>query len=142
MRSDRHIDASDFPDEPLRDRMPRYLKNLVVLIVFSTVIGVVFGLVSDAGVVRAIGGTLAIVGMLVAGVGAFFGGGYDSLGRGTTGMLFGGRAPADPKRDATYFQDRLRDGLRPEANPSAFWSVVGGIGLVVAGLGILETFVN
>jgi len=142
MRSDSHIDASDFPEEPLSARMPRYLKNYGVLVAGSVVVGVVFGLFSDAGVVRAIGGTFAIVGLLVAGVGAFFGGGYDSLGRGTTGLLFGGRGPEDPKKDATYFQDRLREGLRPEANPGAFWGVLGGIGLVVAGLGILELFVN
>jgi len=142
MRPDRHIDASDFPHEPLSERMPRYLKNYAVLVAASAAVGIVFGLLSDAGVVRAIGGTLAIVGLLVAGVAAFFGGGYDSLGRGTTGLLFGGRGPDNPKRDATYFQDRLREGLRPESNPSAFWSVLGGIGLIVAGLGILEAFVS
>jgi hypothetical protein len=33
--------------------------------------------------------------------------------------------------------ERLRKGLRPEANPSAFWQVIGGIAAVAGGVLLL-----
>lgn len=142
MRPDGLSDEISFPKEPLRERFPRYLKTYGVLIVASVAIGSLFGLLTDAGVVRGVGGTLAFVGLGAVGAGGFFGGGYDSIGRGTTGFLFGGRSEVRPEDEGTHLADRLREGLRPEANPTAFWAVIGGFGLIAAGIGILSTFVS
>jgi hypothetical protein len=42
-----------------------------------------------------------------------------------------------PRVDA---RERLRQGLRPQANPAAFWLVVGGFVAIGAGLGLLMNF--
>jgi hypothetical protein len=34
--------------------------------------------------------------------------------------------------------ERLRKGLRPQANPTAFWQVIGGIAYLVVGVAFFE----
>ncbi len=72
------------------------------------------------------------------------GGGYTNLGVGAVGAMFGTRRTDEaqsemdeswggkPKMDP---QERLRKGLRPEANPRAFWQVIGG--MLYVGIGLL-----
>lgn len=69
---------------------------------------------------------------------------------GAVGRMFGGRSADDEnlddpearrgKRARIDPHERLRRGLRPEANPRAFWQVVGGFAYIVLGILIVEWF--
>ncbi len=135
---------------PLRERMPEYLAVFGVGFAAAVVIGIVFGLVSAAGVGTAVGYTIILLGVVFLLAGGASGGGYTNMSMGAVGSLFGGRGRIDedvsdpearrgalPRMDP---QERLRRGLRPEANPRAFWQVIGGFAYLAAGLFVLELF--
>ncbi len=129
---------------PLRERMPDYAAVFGVGFLGAAGVGLFVSLISDAALASAIGYTVILYGVILLLAGGATGGGYTSLGIGAMGALFGTRRAdeaqdeieeswgAKPRKDP---QERLREGLRPEANPRAFWQVVGG-GLYV-GIGLL-----
>ncbi len=105
---------------------------------------------SAAGVGTAVGYTIILLGVVFLLAGGASGGGYTNMSMGAVGSLFGGRGRIDedvsdpearrgalPRMDP---QERLRRGLRPEANPRAFWQVIGGFAYLAAGLFVLELF--
>ncbi len=74
------------------------------------------------------------------------GGGYSNLGLGAIEAVVGGRNRSDDdyggdddlrrgrvmkRRDP---MERLRRGLRPEKNPTAFWQIIAGFGYIAAGM--------
>jgi hypothetical protein len=141
-----------FPTEPpdealsLRDRLPDYAAVFGVGVAACVATGVVVWAISDVTLVSAIGYTLILYGVVLMLAGGASGGGYTNLGVGAVGALFGTRR-ADEAQDEIGVapdgrrridpQDRLRRGLRPEANPRAFWQVIGGLANVALGLAIV-----
>lgn len=129
---------------PLRERMPDYAAVFGFGFLGAAGVGLFISLISDAALASAIGYTVILYGVVLLLAGGASGGGYTSLGIGAMGALFGTRR-ADEAQDELNEQwgskprtdprERLRQGLRPEANPRAFWQVVGG-GLYV-GIGLL-----
>jgi len=124
----------------LSDRMPDYAVTFVVGLAAAVAVGAVISLVSDNSLSTAVGYTLILYGVVLLLAGGSSGGGYTNLGMGAMGSMFGTRRVDDVEPDMGSPQnptarERLDQGLRPEANPRAFWQVVGG-GLYIA-LGLL-----
>lgn len=131
----------------LAQRMPGYLMAFAAGLGVTVLLGIVIGMLSDAGVGEAAAYTVILYGVLLLLIGGAAGGGYTNLGLGAVEALVGGRnrvgEDADdpdvrtgrlPTRDP---MERLRRGLRPAANPDAFWKVVGGFAYLAIGLGLL-----
>jgi hypothetical protein len=156
-RVDRGYDPAveSFEDEPepqglpLRDRLPDYLTVFGVGLAACIGVGLVIWLISDVALASAVGYTCVLYGVVLLLAGGATGGGYTNLGIGAAGALFGTRRADEAQddvestggfRDPVSAQERLRRGLRPEANPRAFWQVIGGatyigLGLVIVVLG-------
>lgn len=104
----------------------------------------------DAGYLSILGYTLIIVGTALLLVGGSKGGGYTNIGVGAVEAMFGGRnrahddfeADSDQRHGAVMKRQdpmaRLKRGLRPEANPTAFWQAVAGFSYIAIGLGLLS----
>jgi hypothetical protein len=133
--------------EPLSERLPHYLVSFGIALVLAAAIGAVISLFTDASASTGAGYGLIGLGVLMMLAGGASGGGYANMGVGAVGALFGGQRRHDDdvddpdvrmggsgKRDP---MERLRKGLRPEANPSAFWQVIGGIAAVAGGVLLL-----
>jgi hypothetical protein len=130
---------------PLSERMPDYLVTFGIGLLASAGIGVVVWLISDIELASTVGYTMILYGVVLLLAGGSAGGGYTNLGMGAMGALFGTRRVDEPQPEASSSfkvtpQERLQKGLRPEANPRAFWQVVGGalyvgIGLVIVIVG-------
>jgi hypothetical protein len=130
---------------PLSERMPDYLVTFGIGLLASAGIGVVVWLISDIELASTVGYTMILYGVVLLLAGGSTGGGYTNLGMGAMGALFGTRRVDEPQPEASSSfkvtpQERLQKGLRPEANPRAFWQVVGGalyvgIGLVIVIVG-------
>lgn len=132
----------------LRDRLPDYLAVFGVGLVGSAVVGFIISLIWSVSVGDAVGYTMVMYGVVLLLAGGATGGGYTSLGIGAAGALFGARRTDEADDDVgnTWSdqakktpQDRLREGLRPDANPRAFWQVLAGflyigIGVAIAAL--------
>lgn len=130
----------------LRDRMPDYLATFGIGLAVTFAIGIVIWLISDIGLSPAIGYTVILYGVVFLLAGGASGGGYVNLGVGAVGSMFGGRSLDDPElesdssgksRKRMASSERLAKGLRPEANPRAFWQVMGGILYIAVGLAIV-----
>lgn len=132
----------------LRERMPEYLATFGVGLAAAAVVGALIGAFSSADLASAVGYTILGLGVVFLLAGGASGGGYTNMALGATGSLFGGRGRIDedvddpevrrgglPKTDP---MERLRKGLRPEANPRAFWQVVGGFGYIAVGVMVVE----
>lgn len=138
------MDAFEDPPEedvlPLRDRMPDYLAVFGIGLAACVAVGVVIWWISDVKLASSVGYTVILYGVVLALAGGATGGGYTSLGMGAVGAMFGsqrtdeaaegGKVRIDP-------QERLRQGLRPEANPRAFWQVIAAVVYVALGLWIV-----
>lgn len=143
-----HDEFTDDEVLPLRDRIPEYLTVFSIGLVSASAIGLLIGLVFGSGLWNAVGYTIAMLGVVLLLAGGATGGGYTSLGIGAVGGMFGGRrvdeeADEHERRRTGASQDpmeRLRKGLRPEANPRAFWQVIAGILYIVVGISIVSTF--
>lgn len=148
MTSDDHTAAH--ADLPLRDRLPEYGAVFGAGLAACVVVGVLVGLFSSAGVGQAVGYTVLLLGVVFLLAGGASGGGYTNMSLGAIGSLFGGRGRIDedvedpetrrgarPRLDP---RERLRKGLRPEANPRAFWQVIGGFAYVAIGFAVVEWF--
>lgn len=136
-------DELDDPGLPLRDRLPDYAAVFGVGLAACIGVGLLIYLISDVSLASSVGYTVILYGVVFLLAGGASGGGYTNLGIGAAGALFGTRR-ADEAQDEVQelrsskprlsSQDRLQKGLRPEANPRAFWQVVGGATYIVLGL--------
>ncbi len=142
-------DATTSEPVPLRERLPDYVVVFGIGLVAAAVVGGVISAVSTASVADGIGYTIILLGVVFLLAGGATGGGYTSLGMGAVGAMFGARRFDDgdgagsdvgARREAPDPYERLRRGLRPEANPRAFWQVVAGIGYVAIGLLVVIRF--
>lgn len=120
--------------------MPDYLATFSVGLAVAVLIGLVIWAISDVSLASSVGYTIILYGVVLLLAGGATGGGYTNLGLGAMGALFGTRRSDEVQDEVdvsssgsrhTESQNRLRRGLRPEANPRAFWQVIGG-GLYVA----------
>ena len=130
----------------LRDRMPDYLATFGIGLAITFAIGILIWLISDIGLSSTIGYTTILYGVVFLLAGGATGGGYVNLGVGAVGSMFGGRRLDDSElglessgqnRKNTDSRERLGKGLRPEANPRAFWQVIGGMLYIAIGLAIV-----
>ena len=132
----------------LAERMPGYIKSFGLGLVTSAGFGALIGLLSSARLLAAVGYTVLFYGIVLLMAGGTSGGGYRNLTLGSVEALFGARSTVDDDLEAPDADHadrdkprdplaRLRAGLRPEANPRAFWQVVGGFGYLAIGLGIV-----
>ena len=130
----------------LRDRLPDYLATFGIGLVATFAIGIVVWLISDIGLSLTIGYTTILYGVVFLLAGGATGGGYVNLGVGAVGSMFGGRRLDDSEtgvesssgsRNRADSSERLAKGLRPDANPRAFWQVVGGMLYIAIGLAIV-----
>lgn len=134
--------------EPLSQRFPRYLVAFIVSVLTAAVVGALISLFTDASAATGAGYGIIGLGVAMMLAGGASGGGYANIGVGAVGALFGGHRRYDDDLDDPDVRmggtgrrdpmDRLRKGLRPEANPSAFWQVVGGIVAIVGGVLLLN----
>lgn len=122
--------------------MPDYLATFGIGLVVSSAIGLIFWLITDTPLASSVGYTVILYGVVLLLAGGASGGGYTHLGMGAMGALFGTRRVDEPQPEADSSfkltpQERLEKGLRPGANPRAFWQVVGGALYIAIGLFIL-----
>ncbi len=132
--------------EPLSERMPQYLAVFGIGGAAAVVVGLIVFAVSDVSFVNSIGYTFIALGTLLLLMGGARGGGYSNLGLGAIEAVVGGRNRSDDdyggdddlrrgrvmkRRDP---MERLRRGLRPEKNPTAFWQIIAGFGYIAAGM--------
>ena len=138
-------DDQAYQKPPLRDRIPEYLAVFGVGLGAAILIGAAIGGFSSADILPSIGYTIAMLGVVMLLAGGASGGGYTNMGIGAVGAMFGSsRADEDAadheRRHAAKGSadpmGRLRRGLRPEANPRAFWQVLGGVMYIVIGIAI------
>lgn len=142
---------------PLRERMPDYLALFGVGIAACLVSGLIVVLVSKHSFASGFGYTMIGLGTLLVLAGGVAGGGYGNLGVGALGTMFGsdlrqqeGAADEDDPDEVRRQvfgrrgdpRERLRKGLRPEANPRAFWQVIGGSAYFALGTVIVLQFAS
>ena len=135
---------------PLAERFPVYLGVFGLGFVGASLAGVLWGAATRETVTTGIGYALMLYGTLLLLIGGATGGGYTNIGLGAVGSVFGGRHKhdddySDPdvrrgRMERADLRDRLRKGLRPPPNPTAFWQVIGGIAYIGLGIGVVEIF--
>ncbi|MEN8112912.1 MAG: hypothetical protein ABFS21_00875 [Actinomycetota bacterium] len=143
-----HEEFGDDEVLPLRDRIPEYIVVFAIGLGGAAALGLVLGLLLGSGLWTAVGYTIAMLGVVLLLAGGASGGGYTSLGIGAVGGMFGGRRVDEEvdeheRRRSGAFHDpmeRLRKGLRPEANPRAFWQVIAGILYIIVGIWVVSLF--
>jgi len=127
----------------LRERIPEYLAVFGTLLAGAIGVGLAVGMISDVAVTSSIGYTVMLLGVVLLLAGGASGGGYTNMGVGAVTAMFQPRrtdedhdelSEAWGRTGRTDPKERLRRGLRPEANPRAFWQVIGGISYVAIGL--------
>ncbi len=130
---------------PLRDRIPEYLTVFGVGFGVSAGVGLLISLLSGNGMWTSVGYTVMAFGAVMLLAGGASGGGYTNLGAGAIGAAFGGRRFDEGEQENQERRtgrredslERLRKGLRPEANPRAFWQVIAGALYIAVGIGIV-----
>ena len=133
---------------PLRDRLPDYGAVFGIGLAGCVGVGLVIWLISDVSLASSVGYTIILYGIVLMLAGGATGGGYTNLGMGAVGAMFGTRRADETDEVGTTWSgrekvdpsERLARGLRPEANPRAFWQVMGGIAYVALGLVIVILF--
>ncbi len=133
---------------PLGERLPDYAVTFAVGLFVLVGLGLLWGVGTRASLTEGMAWSLMMGGVLLLLIGGASGGGYTNLGVGAFGSIFGGRQSYDEdvtdedirrgkvkKRDA---RERLRQGLRPAPNPTAFWQVIGGLAYIGIGLLLIE----
>jgi hypothetical protein len=146
--------------EPLRERIPIYVRAFGLGIAAAVAVGLIIYVLSPADLVASVGYAFLGLGTLMLLMGGGRGGGYANLGLGALGTLARGyrhRDTGERSRSASASADdeggddygltpysggrdpmeRLRRGLRPPPNPTAFWQVIGGIAYL--GVGVVIT---
>jgi len=132
--------------EPLRERMPIYLKIFGIGVAAASGFGLTASLLTDLSVAEGMGYSLITMGTILLLISGARGGGFSNIGVGAFEAVVGGRNRADDdyvedsdlrrgratkRRDPI---DRLRRGLRPPANPGAFWQAIAGVIFLTAGV--------
>ena len=140
--------AASLPTEPLRDRIPNYAVAFGIGSAVGAVIGVIVAAFTGGGLVNGVGYGIIMWGVILLLVGGTAGGGYANMGVGAAQSLFGGRTRYDDDVDDPDVRrgrikkvdprERLRKGLRPPANPTAFWQVIGGFAALALGVLVLS----
>ncbi len=143
-------DSAAEPIPPLSVRFPQYLQIFGIGFVVASLLGVVWTLLFGGSAGSGAGYALIIYGTGLLLAGGATGGGYTNIGLGAVGSLFGTRGRHDddysdpdvrrgdvPRKDP---MERLRKGLRPGKNPTAFWQVAGGLGYIALGVMLVEAF--
>ena len=132
--------------EPLRERFPVYLKVFGITAGALLIVGLGAVVFFGADLLPAIGYSFIAGGTVMMLAGGARGGGYSNIGLGAVEAVVTGRNRTDDdyvededlRRGKTMKRkdpmERLRRGLRPPANPSAFWQTIGGLVLAAAGL--------
>lgn len=144
-------DAAAPEDEvlPLRERLPDYGAVFAIGLAASVGVGLLIWAISDVSLASSVGYTVILYGVVLMLAGGATGGGYTNLGMGAVGALFGTRRADETQqevgttwsgRERVEPQERLARGLRPEANPRAFWQVMGGVAYVALGLVVVVLF--
>jgi hypothetical protein len=124
---------------PLSERMPDYLVTFAIGFLGAATVGLIVWLISDISLASTVGYTVILYGVVLLLAGGSAGGGYTNLGIGAMGSFFGTRRADEVQPEVRSAQkptpqERLEKGLRPEANPRAFWQVVGGVLYIAWGL--------
>lgn len=118
-----------FADLPLRERLPDYgalfAAGLGAALALAAIATVAFGTTFLGATTNILIAFAVILGL----IGGATGGGYTNLGLG----VFGSMARRD---EHATLDDRLRRGLRPQANPRAFWQVVAAVLYAAIGVGL------
>ena len=128
--------------EPLRDRLPTYLSWFVVEVGLGFLLSIVVRWLTDATWTEALAYSLLGIGAVSLLMGGMSGGGFVTAGN--YGINYGRRhnqgwnSTRGEIARAQDLRDRMRRRLRPEANPTAFWQVVGGIALIGLGAAVLS----
>lgn len=123
----------------LRARMPDYLATFGIGLLVSAAVGIVVWLISDIPLASTVGHTVAFYGVALLVAGGIAGGGYTVFDTGAMESLSRSRSADElrPQTDpslGTTPQEQLHRRRRPEANPGAFWQVVGGMVYFALGL--------
>jgi hypothetical protein len=143
---DRFDDEEREAAMPLRDRLPDYAAVFGVGLAASVAVGLVVWVVSPVSLASSIGYTVILYGVVLMLAGGATGGGYTNLGMGAVGAMFGSRRTDEPHenlgrtwsgRSRIDPAERLERGLRPDANPRAFWQVIGGLAYLGIGLAVV-----
>lgn len=141
----------DVPLDPLSERLPIYAKAWGLGALACVVVGVIYWTLSSSNLWDSVGYTFIFVGTFSLLIGGARGGGYTNLGIGAVEAFTGGRNRIgdDFEEDADLRHgevlkrrdpmERLRKGLRPPANPEAFWTVLAGIAYLAIGVVIVMT---
>ncbi len=145
------MEATPILPESLLERVPGYLVGFGVGAAAAGLVGLIVWLATSAGAAESFGYAFIGLGTLMLLVGGARGGGYSNMGIGAVEALIGGRNRSQDdylsdeelrrgevmkKRDPMA---RLRRGLRPQANPTAFWQVIAGF--IYIGIGVLFSLV-
>ncbi|MEN8233548.1 MAG: hypothetical protein ABFR89_01315 [Actinomycetota bacterium] len=141
-----HDEHADNEVLPLRDRIPEYVAVFAIGLGAAGAFGLLIGLLMGSGLWSATGYTIVMLGIVLLLAGGASGGGYTSLGIGAVGGMFGGRRVDEEEQEhlqrrsgrAQDPMERLRKGLRPEANPRAFWQVIAGALYIAVGIWIVS----
>ena len=139
-------------ERPLAERLAEYAKLFMVGLGAMVVVGAIIGLIGPSAVPVSIGYTAVVAGAVMLLAGGASGGGYANLGFGLVGRLAdgvrrdGGTEDAPPaNRSSKKYgvssrlasrpdpMERLRKGLRPGKNPTAFWTVIAGFLYIAIG---------
>ncbi len=131
--------------------MTGYLVAFGIGVGGAVLVGVIVGLATSVRLADALGYSFIALGTLLLLIGGARGGGYSNLGIGAAEALMGGRNRSQDdyvsdeelrRGDVMKKRDpmaRLRRGLRPQANPTAFWQVIAGF--LYAAIGVLLTVI-
>ena len=129
---------------PLRERAPEYCAVFAVGLAAAGAVGLLIAAFTESAAATAVGYSMMLLGVLMLFAGGGAGGGYASLGLGEGALrrtFLQGTASQQRRHHDTGTDpvDRIRRGMRPQANPAAFWQVVGGalyigVGLVLVAL--------
>jgi hypothetical protein len=138
--------TGEFVADPLRERFPVYVKVFLIGMVAIGALAFVVTLVSDTRPGAAFGFTAIFSGTLLLLVGGARGGGYSNLSVGAVEALVGGRNRVGDDHEADSElrhgnvlrrrdpMARLRKGLRPPPNPTAFWQTIAGFAYIAVGV--------
>lgn len=137
--------------------MPDYLALFGLGIAGCLITGLIVVVVSPNSFAAGFGYAMIGLGVILVLAGGVAGGGYANLGVGAIGTMFGSDIRAQPGsateddpeevRKEVFGRrgnprERLRKGLRPEANPRAFWQVIGGSAYFALGTAIVLRFAS
>ena len=132
----------------LRERLPTYLKAFLAGLAGAGGVGLVLYGVTSMPLDDALGYSWIFTGTILLLFGGARGGGYSNLSIGVLEVAVGGRNRTDDEYEedaalrsgkAVRRRDplaRLRKGLRPPPNPTAFWHTIAGFGYIAVGLSL------